>query len=349
MSNGSASTAEKPLDIEGQGMINPETIVSLASDAADRIAGFIVATPVVEIGSFSQDGAQVLVKDETRQHGRSFKDRGATNGVASHSENGEEAIMTSSAGSHGISMSRAAQKYGLKADVVMSERATEEKKTAIRRYGAEVITHGEIFDDALEHGLSLAEDRKVPHLHPFADKLVIAGQATIGLELLEQTPDMTHLVLPVGGGGLLAGVASVIKEHKQGVKIIAAQVEGNTAYIDSLRKDRPLREQPVDRRFEGIAVGNIDPMTFEVAKRLVDQTVAIDAETLYKAIHYFKQEQGTLLETAGGVGLATASKIAETALGQGEEVKVITVATGANPSRNLGPYVEARARRFGWN
>lgn len=322
-------------------------IAAKAEEAAERIGDFMDETPIVESDLLGYEDTVVLVKDETRQPAHNFKGRGAGNAVAYHAENGEELVVTGSAGSHGMQLGRAATKHGLASTVVVGHNATNEKQAAIKRTGAELIVNGNIFDEALAHAYTIAKDRGGKLVHPFADELVMAGQATIGLELLEQTPDMTHLVLPVGGDGLLAGVASVIKEHREDVKIIAAQVAGNTGYVDSLEAGQPLQAQPINRRLEGIAVSNISPVTFDIARGLVDQTIVIDTESLFRTIYHYKKTHGVLLEHAGGVGPAAAAQLGRTVLG-GKEAKVVTVATGANPPKALWPYLRVRAQNQGW-
>ena len=194
---------------------------------------------------------EVLVKDESVQPGGSFKDRGAGNAVLYHFEHGEDNFVTASAGNHGRGVARAATQ----STVVVPSSASDEKKNAIKNLGAELVVHGGNFDEALNRGLEISKENKGVFVHPYKNTLEIAGQATIALEILDQSPDVTHVVLPVGGGGLLAGVASVIKEHKENIQVVAAQVAGNRAYIDSLNAGRPLQNQPIDTKFEGIAVG----------------------------------------------------------------------------------------------
>lgn len=331
-----ASRAEAPESTN----LTPQSVNASAIEACARIADFVDISPVLE----SRYG--VFVKNETIQPGRSFKDRGAGNAVLFHNQNGEELVVTASAGNHGRGVARAAAEQDIESVVAVSKKATDEKKNKIRTHGAELVEHGRTFDEALEHGLSLGKERNGKFIHPFADELVIAGQATIGLELLEQEPDMTHLVIPVGGGGLLAGVASVIKEHKEDVVIVAPQIVRNTGYVDSLETKQALQNRPVDTRFEGIAVGNINPITFNLAKQVVDATVVLETDEIYHAAYDFRRETGTLLESAGAVGLAGARRLATEQ--DNKNIRVVTVATGANPTNSFGPYIDARARRFGW-
>jgi threonine dehydratase len=334
-----SSIALQPTYENKEVLCDPSDIAAAAEEAAGRIDGFVAETPVHLSPSLSAEGAQVAVKAETQQIGGSFKDRGAGNAVLYQTEQGLSVFVTTSAGNHGRGVGRAAVECGAEAAIVLPESASREKRDGIARTGAELIIHGENFDEALVYGLDLADARGGYFVHPYADRQVIAGQATIGLELLRQNPDMTHLVLPVGGGGLLAGVAAVIKEHAQNVKIIAAQVAGNTAYVDSLKGGVALQNQPIDKHLEGIAVGNVHPMTFELAKKLVDYTVVIDTFALYQTIAAYKKEQGVLLETAGAVSPAAAGLLAHTALKE-QDVRLVAIASGANAPENLAEEVD---------
>lgn len=332
-----ASRAEAPEATN----LTSHAVNALAIEASERIADFVKISPIVE------SRAGIAIKDETVQLGRSFKDRGAGNAVLFHADNGEDLVVTASAGNHGRGVARAAAEQGIESFVVVSKKATKEKKNRIRAHGAELVEHGHTFDQALQHGLSLAEERDGRFVHPFADELVIAGQATIGLELLEQEPDMTHLVLPVGGGGLLAGVSSIIKQYKKDVVVVAAQIVRNKGYVDSLKSKQALQNCPVDTRFEGIAVGNINPITFNLARETVDDTVVLETDEIYRAAYDFRRENRTLLESAGAVGIAGAKRLSETL--SDENARIVTIATGANPPKSFGPYIDARVRRFDWD
>lgn len=334
-----SSTTLQPIYENKEALSDPLDIALAAEEAAGRIAGLVVETPVNPSEVLSGEGAEVSVKAEVFQPGGSFKDRGAGNAVLYRTEQGEFLFVTTSAGNHGRGVGRAARECGAEAAIVLPESASQEKRSGIARTGAELIIHGQDFDEALTYGLDLANERGGYFVHPYADKHVIAGQATIAVELLRQKPDMTHLVLPVGGGGLLAGVASVIKEYKENVRIIAVQVAGNTAFVDSLNRGVALQNQPVATHLEGIAVGNVHPMTFELAKKLVDYTVVVDEDVLYQTIGAYRKETGTLLETAGAVSPAAAGLLASTAL-RGQDVNVVAIASGANAPGNLAEEVD---------
>lgn len=336
------------IHFETGGEITPAVIAELAEDAHQRISEFVSETPLNPSEVLSTGHTQVLIKDETIQPGSSFKDRGAGNAVLYHAEQGESSVVTASAGNHGRGVARAAAAQGIDATVFVPTTANETKKSAIKNLGADLVVEGTNFDKSLKKGLEVAKQRGEQFVHPFEDPNVIAGQATMALEVLKQSPDATHIVLPVGGGGLLAGVASVIKEHKENIQVVAAQVTGNRAYVDSLKAGHALKNQPVNSRFEGVAVGNIHPLTFSIARSLVDRTVVIEPTEVYRVLHDYRQEQGTLLELAGAVSPTAAQHLGRTDF-RGQEAKIISIASGANPPKALSPWLNARARSQGWD
>jgi threonine dehydratase len=182
----------------------------------------------------------------------------------------------------------------------------------------------------------------MPFLHPFGPDS-IAGAASIGHELADEMPDMTHLVLPVGGGSLLPGAASVVKERLPGVQVVAVQVERCTAYIDSLIAGSPRMADNVDTRFSGIAVGQTQPLNLALGSPLIDQAVVLDPRYAYETVHLYKGETGTLLEDSAAVSLGAVRYLASLPAYQG--AKFVTVASGGNPDDLIERYAAAVARR----
>jgi threonine dehydratase len=206
--------------------------------------------------------------------------------------------------------------------------------------------HGRNFNAAHEYAKTRARELDRTYLHPFANPWTIAGQATIGRELVEQAPDMTTLVLPVGGGSLLAGAASVVRQHLPDVRIVAAQVERCTAYVDSLRMARRQVATDVDTRFGGLAVSRTNPLTLALGSRLVDQVIVLDSRLVYETVDIYKEHEGVLLDETGATGVAATRYLASLAT-NGDE-KFVTVATGANPDPDLKNYAAAVARRLAY-
>jgi threonine dehydratase len=325
-------------------------VTQLATEAAERVYEHLDATPVYRSTLLGTDRSQLLIKDESVQPNHSFKDRGAANAVSILAESGCEEVFTSSAGNHGLGIARAGLAFDMAPTIVVPRTASDEKKAALRRYGVHLVTQGADFEEALDEGLTLSRIAKGAFIHPFADMRVISGQATLGLELVEQVPDMTHLVLPVGGGGLLAGVASVVKQRLRSVQIVAAQAEGCEAFTRSLKAGRPVQRESANSLFEGVAVRSIHPLTYAIGRRVVDKSVVVTTEEVDKAIYLHHQSHdspsGRLLERAGGVSLAAAAQIA--AESRLDRAKIVAVASGANPPGIYRHYLETKARNLGW-
>jgi threonine dehydratase len=261
---------------------------------------------------------------------------------------GYDHLFVATRGNHGIGTAVAGQHYGMRVTATMSKSASSEKKQLIRSHGGEVVECQGGLEDTVAESLRLCEEAGGRFVHPYANSLVIAGQATMGLELLDQVPDLTHLVLPVGGGGLYVGVASVIRERLKGrgVTLVAAQVAGCDAFVRSLNNGKPERLEYVDSRFEGVAVGTAHPLLLEAAKPLVDHTIVVQPDEVYRTIYDFRRETGELWEAAGGVAATAARKLVAELCDPGAQV--IAVASGANPTAALPGYLDAKARRFGW-
>jgi len=318
-------------------------IASMSEEAAERIKGVAVLTPVLNSQALSSEYATVVIKDETQQLGRCFKPRGALNTVAAYNEAGLTDFETASGGSFAIGARIAISRYGGSLEAVVPEGTSPCRQTAIRSQGVELIEYGENFDAAYRLAKERSEEYGRTFLHPFANPRTIAGQGTIGLELADQVPDMTHLVLPIGGGSLLSGVASVIRKRLPDVQIVAAQVERCTAYVDSLKTGSPQRATDVDTRFSGLAVCQTHPLTLALGSQLVDQVVVVGSHYAYETIDLYRRHEHTLLEESGVVGPAAARYLASLAVNEGS--KIVTVATGGNPSSVLEGYAAAVARR----
>jgi threonine dehydratase len=331
-------------DLANVEQLRPEIITKMAEEAVVRTAELAYVTPIVEADCL--DG--VLLKAEYRSPGGSFKRRGAGNAAAAYQVLGYDHLFVATRGNHGIGAAEAGQHYGMRVTAAMPESVSSEKKRLIRGYGAEVVECPGGLEATVNQGLRLCEEAGGRFVHPYANSLVIAGQATMGLELLDQVPDMTHLVLPVGGSGLYVGVASVIRERlkNRGVTLVAAQVAGCDAFVRSLKSGKPEQLEHVDSRFEGVAVGTTHPLMLEAAKPLVDRTIVVQPDEVYKTLYDFRRETGELWEPAGGVAATAARKlIAELC---DATAQVVAVASGANPTAALPGYLDARARRFEW-
>jgi threonine dehydratase len=276
--------------------------------AKQRVYGLAYATPLVEEAPLSvRAGGRVLSKLENLQNSGSFKIRGAASKVLSLDRTRVSGVIAASAGNHARGVARAAKEAGIPATLVMPLWAPVSKSAAARREGGEnvrIIHHGETFDDAARHAACLARDSGLVMVHPFDDPLVIAGQGTLGVELVEEIGPPGTVYVPVGGGGLLAGIGAAVKEIYPDAELVAVQAKGASSLLPSLEAGR-LVECPETRTIaDGIAVTSLSARTFEAARRWVDDVVTVDDEEIAAAILYALEEMKTTLEGAGAAPLA---------------------------------------------
>ena len=276
--------------------------------ARDRVYRMAYNTPLVEEPPLSgRFGGKVLSKLENLQNTGSFKIRGAANKVLSLDRSAIPGVVTASAGNHARGVARAARVAGIPATLVMPIWAPMVKSAAARREGGEdtrIILLGESFDEAYGHAVRIAGESGFAMVHPFDDPMVIAGQGTLGNELLEELGPPGTIYVPVGGGGLLAGIGAAVKEHHPSVELVAVQSEGASSLIPSLREGRPVPCPQTHTIADGIAVKCLSDRTFEAARRWVDDAVTVDDEEIAAAILYALEEMKTTLEGAGAVALA---------------------------------------------
>ncbi|QLH80849.1 threonine ammonia-lyase [Halosimplex pelagicum] len=275
-------------------------------DARERVAATARHTPLDYSHTFSSmTGADVHLKLETFQRTGSFKIRGATNKIATLSDEEQAAgVVTASAGNHAQGVALAATRIGVDSKIVMPEHAPVSKVEATRSYGAEVVLHGADYDEAAEkaHEIERAEGRV--YVHAFDDPMVMAGQGTIGLEVLEDLPEVETLVVPIGGGGLISGIATAVKAKNPDARVVGVQAEGASSVADSLQKGEVVERDSVDTIADGIATRKVGSQTFEVIRERVDEVVTVsDAETAV-ALTTLLERGKTLVEGAGAVPLA---------------------------------------------
>jgi len=274
--------------------------------ARDRVAETARQTPVDYSHTFSaMTGADIHLKLETFQRTGSFKIRGATNRIATLTDEQQAAgVVTASAGNHAQGVALAATRIGVDSTIVMPEHAPVAKVTATRDYGGRVVLHGEDYDEAAEkaHEIERAEGRT--YVHAFDDPAVMAGQGTIGLEILEALPGAETVVVPIGGGGLIAGIATAVKAKKPDIRVIGVQAEGASSVAESLRKGERIERDSVDTIADGIATRTVGERTFEVIRERVDEVVTVDDAEIAVALTTLLERGKTLVEGAGAVPLA---------------------------------------------
>ncbi len=272
--------------------------------AAQRIAGAIEHTPCVHSRTLSRlTGAQVWLKFENLQFTASFKERGALNKLLSLSAaERKRGVIAMSAGNHAQAVAYHAARLGIPAVIVMPEGSPNSKVKNTRVHGAEVVLEGESLADAGRHALERAARDNLVFVHPYEDPLVIAGQGTAGIELLEAVPDLDALVVPIGGGGLIAGVATAAKALNERIKIYG--VESKT-YPSMYQRLNGLPVQVGgDTIAEGIAVKDVGDIAFGIVQRLVEEVLLVEEETIERAVVALIEIEKTVAEGAGAAALA---------------------------------------------
>jgi threonine dehydratase len=285
--------------------------------AARRLAGHVLDTPCVESKTLGQIvGAQIFLKFENLQFTASFKERGALNKLAALVASGQpvKGVIAASAGNHAQGVAHHAARLGLRAVIVMPQHTPMVKVERTKGFGAEVVLVGETFDDARDHALALAERDGLTFVHPFDDPLVIAGQGTIGVEMLRAQPDLDTLVIAVGGGGLISGVATAVRHLEPGVRIVGVQTARFPAMVNAVRGTH--HPQGASTIAEGIAVKQPGLLTRAIVRELVDDLVLVDEGDIEQAIVLLLDIEKTLVEGAGAAGLAALLKHPEAFAGR---------------------------------
>jgi len=274
--------------------------------ARQRLADVIYLSPCAYSETISQlTGSRTLFKLENLQMTGSFKERGAANKLMMlTTEERERGVVAASAGNHGLAVAFHAKRLGISATIVMPEWAPLIKVASARRDGARVILAGGDYDEAAQEAQQICRDRNAVFIHPFDDPQVIAGQSTLGLELLEQQPDIDAVIVPVGGGGLISGVAMALKEAAPNIRVVGVQAENVAAMKASLDAGRietlPSRSTIAD----GIAVRQVGQLTVALVQRYVDELVTVSEEEIANALLLLLEIEKTVAEGAGATPLA---------------------------------------------
>jgi len=295
--------------------------------ARARIAGQVLVTPLTRSETLSRmTGVDLHLKFENLQFTASFKERGALNRLLLLEPDRQQAgVIAMSAGNHAQALAYHGQRLGVPTCIVMPRLTPNAKVAQTRVFGAEVILQGVAFDETLAFTQSLAEERGMTLVHPFDDPRVIAGQGTLGLELLEQLPDVDCVVVPVGGGGLISGVATAIKSIKPDVRVVGVQVERYASAYGAFHHEA-LKPSPLLTVAEGIAVKSPGVNTLPIIQRHVDDMLTVTEEQVEQAVFVLLEIEKTVVEGAGAVGLAAVRANAARFKGQ----KTLLVLSGGN-------------------
>jgi len=275
-------------------------------EAHRKIRKIVTRTPTYHSVVFSQrTSAEVYLKLECFQPVGVFKIRGAINKMRSLSRSElKKGLVTSSSGNHGLAVAFAAKIYGAKAVVVVPENAVEEKVKAIESYGAEVVKYGKDYDEAYSKALEIRKETGKTFVHPFNDPFVIAGQGTIGLELLEDVPDLDTIIVPVGGGGLISGISIAAKTLKPNIRMVGVQPEGAPAVYRSWKAGKIVEMDSVKTVADGLASRKTLDLTFGIIKKYLDDILLVTDKEIGEAVLALLREAHILAEPSGAASLA---------------------------------------------
>ena len=302
-------------------MVQIEDIVR----AAERLKGQVLATPCVESRTLSEIvGAQVFLKFENLQFTASFKERGAFNKLVDVASSGAHGVVAMSAGNHAQGVAYHAQRLGLAATIVMPRFTPGVKIERTRGFGATVVLHGDTLDAAHAHAYELAEREQLVFVHPYDDEAIIAGQGTVALEMLDAVPQLDTLVVAVGGGGLIAGMAVAARARKPAIEIVGVQAKRFPAMVNAVKGTQ--HAGGASTIAEGIAVGSPGVLTREIVASHVNELLLVDEGDIEQAVLMLLEIEKTLVEGAGAAPLAALLRHPERFQGK----KVGLVLSGGN-------------------
>jgi threonine dehydratase len=275
-------------------------------EASKRLNGSVYRTPCARSETLSrQTGQNIYLKLENLQMTGSFKERGALNKIATLTpEEGARGVVAASAGNHAQGVAYHATRRGIRAIIVMPLTTPLVKVQATRGFGAEVVLHGANYDEAYEEAKRICAAQDMTFVHPFDDPLVIAGQGTIALEMLEQMDNLEAVVVPIGGGGLIGGIACALKESRPDIRVIGVQTARLPSMQQAVREGHPVTIAPSTTIADGIAVRRAGTVTFPLIQKYVDEIVTVEEDEIASAILTLLEREKTLAEGAGATALA---------------------------------------------
>lgn len=303
--------------------------------ARDRISLTVRKTPLIFSGSLSeQAGASVHLKLESLQETGSFKARGAANKLLSLSSQEKSCgVIAFSTGNHGRAVAYMAKQMGIHAVICLSNRVPQYRVEAMQKLGAEVVQHGSSQDEAYDHALKFEKSLGLTMVNPFDDPLIIAGQGTIGIEILEDLPDVDSVIVPLSGGGLIAGIALALKSADSRIRIIGVSMDCAPAMYHSLKAGKPVEVEEKDSLADALlgGIGLDNAYTFPIVRDTVDDIVLVSEEEIAAAMRFALDTHRLVVEGAGAVGIAAILHDHITGLGQ----NVAVVVSGSNVDISL--------------
>lgn len=308
-----------------------ELSLDLADFQAARrnVAPYVYRTPVLTSRSLSEaSGFDVRLKAELFQRGGSYKVRGPLNKIALLSdEERARGVICSSAGNHSQGVALAARQYGVRAVVVMAENATPAKVAATEGYGAKVVLHGSIWDEANERALELVESEGLTYIHPFDDPQLIAGQGTVGLEIMEDVPDAEVVIVPIGGGGLISGVSMAVKAVSPDVCVVGVESSGAPAMKRSVEVGRRVTLDKVECVIDGLRVKRVGEYTRSVVSRFVDEIATLPDARIFDAVLWLMTRAKLVTE---GAAASPVAALLEGLVDAPAGAKTVCVLSGGN-------------------
>ena len=303
-----------------------------AREAAQRIRDLVVTTPLRRSTEFSSAlGASIHFKLENQQTTGSFKLRGATNRLLTlGEEQSAKGCVAASSGNHGAAVACAAQQLGISSVIFVPEQTSTAKVNAIRSYGGEVRYFGTDGLDTEQHARQFAARNGLSYLSPYNDSEVIAGQGSCGVEIIEQLPDVDVVFVAVGGGGLIAGVGSVLKEHNRDIRVIGCQPAASPVMARSIDAGHVIEMHSEATLSDGTAGGiEMGAITFPLNQAVVDEFVLVDEDQIASAMRRYMDSEGGIIEGAAGVAIAAMMKLQDSIRGQ----NVVVIICGGNISK----------------
>ena len=295
-------------------------------EAKKRVDEVIIPTPLIYSEAFSKECKnQVYIKPENLQRTGAFKIRGAYNKIVKMDDEAKaKGLIASSAGNHAQGVAYAASKLGVKATIVMPQQTPLIKVEATEAHGAEVVLAGEVYDEAYQKACDLQKEHGYTFVHPFNDEDVIEGQGTIALEILEELPEADIILVPIGGGGLISGIACAAKQIKPTIKIIGVEPEGAASALAAINEDQVVALKEANTIADGTAVKEIGDMTFDYIKEYVDGIITVSDYELMDAFLLLVEKHKLVAENSGILSLAALKKLNE------KNKKVVSLISGGN-------------------
>ena len=302
---------------------------SAFEEARARMGDHVYHTPLLTSRLLSEKtGFDVRVKAEMFQRGGSYKIRGPMNKFAQLTEEQKRrGVICSSAGNHAQGVALAARRYGIKAVVCMAENATTSKIEATRAYGAEVVLHGSIWDEANEKARQLVEEKGYTYIHPFDDEQLIIGQGTVGLEIYQDWPEVELAIVPIGGGGLISGVATALKACNPKIRVIGVESSGAPGMTRSVREGGLLTLDRVDCIIDGLRVKRVGTLNYEIVKEYVDDLVTLPDEQIFEGLVWVMSHLKVVPE---GAAAAPVAALLQGLIKAAPGTKVVCVLSGGN-------------------